>query len=162
MTPTLLESLSHALCDELEAAFGRIQHCVRQLSDEQIWQPPHPGLNPVGNLLLHLCGNVKQFIVSVVGGEADDRNRPAEFTSREPIPGSDLLHRLEIILERAKAVIANANAEELCRVRPVRAENWSGIQTLVKSVAHFRGHTQEIIHITRQMLGDRYEFAGMK
>jgi len=154
------ECTPHSLSDELETAFGRIKHCVRQLSDEQLWWRPRPEMNPIGNLLLHLCGNVKQFIVSVVGGEPDDRNRAAEFTSRDLLPGTELMRRLDKIVEQAKAMIAAASADELCRIRPVRTENWSGLQAIVRSVAHFRGHTQEIIHITRTILADRYEYAG--
>jgi hypothetical protein len=162
MSDPLLNSLAHGLCDELDAAFGRIKHCVRQLTDEQVWWRPRTDMNAIGNLILHLGGNVKQFVMSVVGGEADDRDRPAEFAARSAIPGSQLVERLESIVNRAKAVIAAASAEEMCRVRAVRGENWSGIQTLIRSVSHFRGHAQEIIHQTREILGDRYEYAGMK
>jgi hypothetical protein len=162
MSHSLQVAVAHALSDELDAAFGRIKHCVRQLTDDQVWWRPRPEMNPIGNLLLHLCGNVKQFIVSVIGGEPDDRDRASEFTSREAIPGPELVRRLESVVERARVVIAASSEDELCRVRAVRTENWSGIQTIVRSVAHFRGHTQEIIHVTRMILADRYEYAGLK
>jgi hypothetical protein len=160
MNDPLLPVTSQAFCDELGSALGRIAHCVGQLSDEQVWWRPRADMNAVGNLVLHLAGNVKQLIVSSIGGAADDRDRPAEFAERGPIPAADLMKRLTDVVERAKSAIAAASPEELCRVRRVMNFDLTGLQCLVRSVAHFRGHTQEIIHQTRTILGDRYQFAG--
>src|SRR3954465_14408120 len=117
MSEPLREVVAAAFCDELDAAFGRIRHCVGQLTDEQVWARPRPDMNAVGNLLLHLTGNVKQLIVSVVSGEPDDRDRPADFAARESVPGTELVHRLADAVGRAKAVIESASTEDLCRVR---------------------------------------------
>jgi hypothetical protein len=152
--------LSHAFADELDSALSRIQHCLGQLSDEQVWSRPRADMNSIGNLLLHLTGNVKQMIVSTIGGEPDMRDRPAEFAARDVIPKSVLLDQLTKTIERAKQVISLATVEELCRVRRVRDSDWTGWQALVRSVAHFRGHAQEIIHQTRTILGEKYQFAG--
>jgi hypothetical protein len=162
MTDPLRDALAAALCDEFDAAFGRIRHCVGQLTDEQVWARPRPDMNAVGNLLLHLAGNVKQLVVSVVGGEPDDRDRPAEFAARGPIPATELVHRLADVIGLAKAVIESASTGELCRPRQFRDSEWTGVLALVRSVSHFRGHTQEIIHMTRMILGDKYQFAGMR
>lgn len=157
----LLATASHALCDELDAAMGRIRHCVGQLDDAQVWHRSGD-LNTVGNLILHLTGNVKQVIVSSVGGEPDDRDRPAEFAAREPIAKEELLRRLTEVVDRAMVVIRTATPEELARVRKLPSGEWTGMQAIVRSVAHFRGHTQEIIHMTRELLGSRYQFAGQR
>jgi hypothetical protein len=66
--------------NELTSALGKIKHCLGQLSDEQVWWRPRPSLNSIGNLILHLCGNVRQWIVGGLGGAADSRDRPAEFS----------------------------------------------------------------------------------
>src|SRR2546430_13916452 len=76
---------------QLEKALDRIKHCVAQLSNEQVWRRPQPSLNSIGNLILHLCGNVRQCIVSGVGGAKDNRNRPAEFAECGPIPKEELI-----------------------------------------------------------------------
>ena len=158
----LRESLAHALADELDSALGRIGHCLGQLSDEQVWWRPRPDMNAIGNLVLHLTGNVRQLIVSVLGGEPDDRDRPAEFAARDVVPKGELLRRLTEAVTRAKATVATASVEEWCRVRRVRDNVWTGLQAVVRSVAHFRGHTQEIIHQTREILGEAYQFAGQR
>ncbi len=163
MSDDLRSALNHALCDELDAAFERIAHCAGQLTDEQIWwRPPH-GLNAIGNLLLHLAGNVKQIITDNLTGVTDTRDRPAEFAAREPISGAELLATLAETVRLAREAIRAASDERLVRVERVNDRyDWTGIQAAVRSVAHFRGHTQEIIHTTRELLGDKYRFAGPK
>ena len=162
MPTELRAALDHAIGDELDAALSRIAHCVNQLSDEQVWgRPPH-GLNAIGNLLVHLAGNVKQAIADNLTGVPDTRNRPAEFATRDPLPKAELLRRLTDVVAQAKAAFAAATDERLAQVVRVNNNDWTGIQAAVRCVAHFRGHAQEIIHVTRELLGDAYQFAGPK
>ena len=72
--------------NELTSALAKIKHCLGQLTDEQVWWRSRPSLNSIGNLTLHLCGNVRQWLVAGLSGAADSRDRPAEFTERDPIP----------------------------------------------------------------------------
>ena len=162
MATDLRSALNHAIGDELDAALSRITHCVNQLSEEQVWWRPPQGMNAVGNLLLHLTGNVKQMIADNLSGAPDTRNRPAEFAAREPLPKAELLRRVTEAVQQAKAAFAAATDERLAAVVRVNNFDLTGIQAAVRSVAHFRGHAQEIIHMTRELLGDRYQFAGPK
>lgn len=160
MADDLCRTLTQAFTEELDSALGRIAHCVSQLADEQVWWRPRPDMNSVGNLVLHLTGNVKQMIVSSLGGEPDDRDRPAEFAARGPMSKGELLRRLSDVVSRAKQILDTATAAELCRVRRVNTFDLTGAGAVVRCVAHFRGHTQEIIHLTRTVLADRYQYAG--
>ncbi len=162
MPDNLSNTIAHAFADELDSAHSRIRHCVEQLTDEQVWWRPRSDMNSIGNLVLHLTGNIKQLIVSAIGGEPDDRDRPAEFAARDTLPKAVLLEQLASMVERAKVTISRTTIDELCRVRRIREFEWSGLQTIVRSVAHFRGHTQEIIHQTRTILGEHYQFAGQR
>jgi hypothetical protein len=119
-------------------------------------------MNAIGNLLTHLAGNVKQVIADNLTGAPDTRDRPAEFATREPLPKAELLRRLTEVIAQAKAAFVAAADERLVRVVKVNKNDWTGIQATVRSVAHFRGHTQEIIHMTRELLGEKYQFAGPK
>ena len=76
--------------NELASALAKIKHCLGQLTDEQVWWRSRPALNSIGNLVLHLGGNVRQWIVAGLGGAADSRDRPAEFTELGPIPRAGL------------------------------------------------------------------------
>ena len=67
---------------------AKIKQCVDQLSEEDIWWRGHESDNSIGNLLLHLSGNIRQWIISGIGGQTDARNRPKEFAERTHIPKS--------------------------------------------------------------------------
>jgi hypothetical protein len=155
----LAATVGRELAAELDSAMSRIRHCVDQLTDEQLWQRTSEDRNSIGNLLLHLGGNVRQWIVSGVGGAPDRRNRPAEFAHRDFIPGVQLLADLQATLDEATAVLEHTTEEEWQRVRRVQGFEVTGLGAAISSVAHFRGHTQEIIHIARDFLGGRYQFA---
>ena len=144
---------------ELEHALDRIKHCVAQLSDEQVWWRAHPSMNSVGNLLLHLCGNIRQWIIVGLSGGTDARDRPAEFAERGPIARDELMKKLEAVVAEATAVLVRQTAPQLVESRRIQGSDITGLQAIFNSVPHFRGHTQEIIHITRTLLGDAYQVA---
>jgi len=162
MPDELREAFNQAVCDELAAALGRIAHCVAQLRQEQIWSRSRPDMNSIGNLILHLAGNIRQLIISGVGGATDTRDRPAELTQSEPISSDELLEGIFAAVKEAQVAIQTASLEQLCALIPVKRYEWTGMQAIIKSVAHFRGHTQEILHMTRELLGEKYEFAGQR
>ena len=144
---------------ELTSALARIKHCLGQLNDEQVWWRSQPSLNSIGNLILHLCGNLRQWIVAGLGGAADSRDRPAEFAERGPLPKEELLRMLEAVLDEAKEVLGRLTARQLLEARRIQGFDLSGLGAIFDSVPHFRGHTQEIVHMTRLQLGDAYKFA---
>jgi len=162
MAEPLRDALNHALCDELDAAASRIAHCVNQLTTEQVWSRPRADMNSIGNLLLHLAGNVQQAITNNLTGAPDTRDRPAEFAARDPVPADQLLGRLLVVVKQARDAVLSASDERLCEQTVVNNNNWTGIQAAIRSIAHFRGHAQEIIHMTRTILGDAYQYAGPK
>lgn len=145
--------------EELRSALSRIKHCLAQLSDEQVWWRSRPELNSIGNVLLHLCGNVRQWIISGLGGSADVRNRPSEFAERGPIPKDELLRRLDQVVDDAQAVLGPLTARQLLEVRHIQGFDVTGLAAIFNSVPHFRGHAQEIVYMTRLQLGDAYQFA---
>lgn len=155
----LASAVAREATQELNEALDRIKHCLAQLSDDQVWQRPAPGLNSIGNLVLHLAGNVRQWLVAGLTGVADTRNRPAEFAERGPIPRDDLLRSLEQTLHEATGTLARQSAADLLRPRKIQGFDVTGLGALFSSVPHFRGHTQEIIHMTRMLLGAQYKFA---
>jgi hypothetical protein len=148
-----------AAAHELDSALNRIKHCLGQLNDEQVWRRSKPKLNSIGNLILHLCGNLRQWIVSGVGSAPDVRNRPAEFAERGPIPKEELIRSLEAVVEEAKHILAGVDARQLVEVRRIQGFDVTGAAAIFDSVPHFRGHTQEIVHMTRLQVGDGYKFA---
>ena len=158
-TADLAAALSAAASHELTKALDRIKHCLEQLTDEQVWQRPSESMNSIGNLILHLCGNLRQWIVAGVGGEKDVRQRPKEFSERGPISKMELVRRLDEVVAQAQDALKKASAQDLLRQRCIQGFDVNGLEAIFDSVPHFRGHTQEIIHMTRFLLRDAYKFA---
>jgi hypothetical protein len=135
-----------AAAHELDSALNRIKHCLGQLNDEQVRLRSQPSLNSLGNLILHLCSNVRQWIVAGVGGVSDVRNRPAEFAERGPIPKEELMRRLEAVLEEAKHVLVGVDARQLVEVRRIQGFDVTGAAAIFDTIPHFRGHTKDHPH----------------
>jgi RimJ/RimL family protein N-acetyltransferase len=145
---------------ELRECLRMLHHCVEQLSQSQIWSRPDEHHNAIGNLLLHLEGNLRQWIVAGLGNSVDLRNRPAEFAERGPLPANELLMRLDGCVHDAIVVLNNTDTSaELLKPRRIQGFEVHGVAAIQHSVSHFRGHTQEIIGRTRQLLGRNYRFA---
>jgi hypothetical protein len=143
----------------LAACHERVQHCLAQLNDAQVWWRPRPSQNSVANVVLHLCGNLRQWIVSGVGGAADVRDRPQEFAERVPVPRDELLRRLGEVVDEADAVLAHVGDEQLLEPRRIQGFDGTVLSAVFDSLAHLAGHTQEIVCLTRLQLGDAYRFA---
>src|SRR5207245_6957568 len=122
-TDELAAAVGREAANELTSALAKIKHCLGQLTDEQVWWRSHPFLNSVGNLILHLCGNVRQWIVAGLGEAADSRDRPAEVAERGPIPKEELLRKLETVVDEARAVLARQTARQLLEARRIQGFN---------------------------------------
>jgi len=156
--PDCVEGFKRESCFTLEYSRDRMLHVIGQLSDEQIWWRPDEQMNAIGNIVLHVCGNLRQWLVCGVGGRPDDRDRPAEFAQREIIPSDVLAVKLGEAVKQASSAIMAASEGELLRPRFVQIAQVTGIGAIYHSVAHLEGHAQEMIYIARLQLRDDYRF----
>ncbi len=141
------------------ASLQRIEHCVNQLSDQQLWWRPRPDMNSIANLMLHLSGNVGQWVVASVANVPSTRNRPAEFAQREAIPKEQLLRTLREAVEAATSAIESIESpQQLLAARRIQGNDTNLLTAVFHAASHFEGHTQEIIGMTRQVLGDKYVY----
>jgi hypothetical protein len=150
----LLSGARHQLADGL----AKIEHCLDQLTDEQLWWRPRPEMNSIANLIFHLAGNLRQWIVSGIGGAPDVRDRPGEFGDRSGQPKAQVLAKLKDVLRACDAVLTQLAPEQLLAPRRIQGFDVTVTQAIFDCVPHFRGHVQEIIHMTRAQLGDGYRF----
>ncbi|MBP7239047.1 MAG: DUF1572 family protein [Saprospiraceae bacterium] len=134
-----------------DESLPRILKCLGQLSEKQIWWRPNESSNSIGNLVLHLCGNVSQWIGSGLGGFPDTRTRQAEFDKREGINREELSQLLTSSMEQIKPVISNLPADELLNKRAVQTFEESGISILIHVTEHFSYHTGQIAYITKML-----------
>jgi hypothetical protein len=156
-------SIGHAYTAAVRRRFAsclaRIKHCLNQLDDPQVWWRPEEQMNSIANIILHLCGNLKQWIISGVGGASDTRNRALEFSERGPIAKADLVRRLDEVIGEVDRVLAGVTDEKLLKIRRIQSFEETILSAILETLSHFNGHTQEIIYITRLQLGDAYRFA---
>lgn len=147
--------ISRRLFDE---CIPRIMSCLEKLTDIQVWWRPNENSNSVGNLVLHLNGNVRQWILSGLAGQEDTRERQAEFkTGRQP--GRKQLANLLISLQKdTEPVISRITVPELLSVRPVQIYRESGIAILIHVAEHFSYHTGQIAYITKMLLDEQVHF----
>jgi hypothetical protein len=128
----------------------KLRRAVRAIPPEQIWRRANEESNSVGNLLLHLAGNVRQWIVSGVGGAPDTRDRPAEFGAREGPPGHELLARLDDVLKEADDVLARLTPLDLMERRTIQGRDVSVMAAVYSAVQHFSTHLGQIIWVAKE------------
>ncbi len=143
---------------EFQSNLRKIEKAVAKLTPEQVWARKHEQENSVGNLLLHLAGNVRQWVISGVGGVADSRDRDSEFAQRESIGPAKLLARLRETLDEADAVLAKAEKLDLLEKRPIQVFEVTLMQAIYHCVEHFSGHTGQIIWIAKNVSGEDMGF----
>lgn len=141
----------------------KIERCLELLNDEQVWWRANPQSNSIGNLLLHLSGNVRQWIVCGVGGATGARDRDAEFAQREVIPRDELLARLKQTLGEADAALASFDGDRLLERMQIQGCDVSAVEAILHVVEHFSMHTGQIILMAKMFaevdLGF-YDFSG--
>lgn len=122
----------------------RIQKCLNELTEEQIWQRPNASSNSMGNLVLHLCGNIRQYVISSLGRQPDVRVRDEEFAAQGGYSRQELWDKLEETLQTAFHVIRNASDEEMMRVRSVQGFQQSGLAICLHVCEHLSYHTGQM------------------
>src|SRR5436190_10082758 len=127
----------------------KIERCLELLKDEQIWWRANPQSNSIGNLILHLSGNVRQWIVSGLGGAADSRDRDAEFAQRDMISREDLIKRLKRTLGDADAALAKFDVEKLLDRQSIQGCDVSALEAILHVVEHFSMHAGQIVLLTK-------------
>jgi uncharacterized damage-inducible protein DinB len=143
--------------DKLEQYCGRIETCIGKLTAEQIWTRGRDNENAVGNLVLHLAGNVRQWILHGVGGQPDHRQRDTEFAARE-LDVAELKQRLRSTVDEAAAVIRAVPAERLTEPVLIQKYDVTVVEAILHVVEHFSGHTAQIILITKFLTGEDMGF----
>ena len=132
----------------------RIERCLDKLTDEQIWWRANPDSNSIGNLMLHLAGNVRQWIVSGVGGQPYVRQRQQEFDERGPLPREEVWSRLKGSVQDADRVLANVDLSILLERRQIQGYDVNVMEAIYHVVEHFSMHTGQIILLTKMWAGD--------
>ena len=136
----------------------KIERCLEQLTDEQIWFRPNDASNSIGNLVLHLCGNARQWIVAGLGDSPDQRDRDSEFRQREVIPRASLLERLRSTISEVNEVLVKLDPDVLLESRTIQGNSVDVLEAIFHVTEHFSMHTGQIILLTKVMLSTDLRF----
>jgi uncharacterized damage-inducible protein DinB len=138
-----------------------IVECLQELSEEEIWWRPNPASNSAGNLALHLCGNVRQWIISGLGGAEDKRERDREFAEQGPVPRRALVTQMRRTVRDACRVLAKLTDDSLSRKYGIQGYHVTGLDAVFHVAEHFGYHTGQIIYITKLKRGQDLRFTRL-
>ena len=158
MTDALQQEFIRSSVEPLQTFRGRIETCLGKLTAEQVWARGSENENAIGNLVLHLCGNVRQWIISGVGGAPDHRKRDTEFAARGSVPVPELIEKLQATVDEAIAVIENVTVERLVAPLVIQGYSTTGLSAIYHVVEHFSGHTGQIIFATKMLTSEDLGF----
>ena len=139
----------------------KIRAAVEQLSDADLWWRPNDNANSVGNLLLHLAGNIRQWIISGVGERPGERDRAAEFSRREPLPRGPLLAQFSAAVLAADDVIAGVSPASLGAPRTIQGRSVTVLSAIYHVVEHCSTHAGQILYIAKLRTGQDLGFYRM-
>jgi uncharacterized damage-inducible protein DinB len=145
----IAEARRHLTADYLP----KVERCVERLTDEQVWWRACESSNGVGNLLLHLEGNLRQWVVCGAGGREDGRVREREFAERRRLPREGLLAALRSAVTEADEVLARLDPAALTERRRVQGLDVTLLGAVFHAVEHFSMHTGQVVLLTKMLTG---------
>jgi uncharacterized damage-inducible protein DinB len=137
----------------LEHYWPRLKASVETLTEEQVWWRPNEASNSIGNLILHLNGNVGQWLVDSFEGREDMRDRPAEFGAHGGMTAAALLEKLGATLQEGAAVLARLTENDLVERYEIQGYHVSGLEAVYQVVEHFGMHYGQIAYISKSLSG---------
>jgi uncharacterized damage-inducible protein DinB len=150
--------LSFSRMKLLEQYWPRMRRCVESLTDEQVWWRPNDESNSVGNLMLHLNGNITQWMIASFNRLEDTRDRPAEFAANEGTTRAELIAKLGATVDEAGKVLDRLTEAELTATYEIQGFTVSGLQAVYQVVEHFGLHYGQVLYITKMLTARDMQF----
>ena len=140
--------------EKLRRSGSRIEDCVGRLNHDQIWTRNADNVNSVGNLILHLSGNVRQWIGFGIGDLADQRDRDSEFAARGGMDAKELLERARKTVSDAIDILGRFDGARMLDKVTIQNLEVTKMEAIYQVVEHFAQHTGQIIFVTKMLTGD--------
>ncbi len=151
-------TFKESICYRISESQRMLSISLSKIEASQLWERPNDNSLSLGNQLLHLKGNMTQYILSVLGQEADIRNRPLEFETQNGLQLEELQEELNSSLEKAKKCIQNCPEEQLLKKHNVQGFHLSGVDVAVHATEHLSYHTGQIAFWIKQLTNSQLGF----
>ncbi|WP_299674252.1 DinB family protein [uncultured Tenacibaculum sp.] len=151
MNEELLNEFKEQIIFRLDESSRMNMKSLALISEEDVWKRFNQSSNSIGNLILHLCGNITQYAIASLGNKEDQRNRDLEFSTEEGYTKAELLNKLSGTVQEAKRIILETSQEEYLRKREVQGFNFSGIGIAIHVTEHYSYHTGQIAFWVKQL-----------
>lgn len=145
-------------CYRLDESTRMIQIAFEKINEQQVWQRPNNSSNSIGNQVLHLCGNMTQYVIASLGEQEDARDRDAEFDARDGYTKEVLIEKLLTTVSHVKVTIQNAIEEQLLKKRHVQGFHFSGMGCVIHAVEHYSYHTGQIAFWVKELINQPLGF----
>jgi uncharacterized damage-inducible protein DinB len=149
MTEAFIKDFIDAAIYRINENAQKLTSCCNELEEGEIWKRPNQNSNSAGNIILHLCGNIRQYAISSLGNREDTRERDKEFSANGGYSKKELLDKFLDTVKEAKNIIENISIDELLRRRQVQGFTQSGIAIMIHVTEHLSYHTGQIIFWTK-------------
>ncbi len=159
MTPISKEFITQSIY-RIDLSTQRIIKCLQEIDEEETWKSPDDSTNSIGNLILHLCGNIRQYIISGLGGEEDKRIRDEEFSLKNYFSKAVLLNKLNTTTSEANAIINNCSDHTLSKIYSVQGFELSGMGIIIHVTEHYSYHTGQIAFLVKVLKDKDLRFYG--
>lgn len=148
MTELFLEFSRNKLMTQY---WPRLKACVESLTDEQVWWRPNASSNSIGNLMLHVNGNMRQWAVAAFNKVDDRRDRPAEFAAKGGASRAELLAMLGATVSEVETTLQRLTEADLTAPYEIQGYNVHGLDAVYQMVEHFGMHYGQIAYITKML-----------
>jgi uncharacterized damage-inducible protein DinB len=140
---------------------SRITGSLELLSDDEIWWRANEASNSLGNLVLHLCGNMRQWMIAGLGGARDIRQRDLEFSERGPIPRAELIEKLRGVIRESSKVIDGLTTADLAKDYTIQGFHVTGYEATAHVSAHVAYHAGQIVYVAKMKRGQDLGFTKL-
>ena len=157
LTEAIVEEGRRRLVNE---SLPRMTQCLEQLTDDQIWWKPNKNSNSVGNIIVHVNGNLRQWVLSAIAGQPDERQRNIEFEMDGGISGTQLIEMLQATMREVSTALDEVVKIGILEIRPVQVFEESILSIIVHVVEHTSYHTGQVTWITKMLVDGQLNYYG--
>ncbi len=150
---TVCSAIARDLVRYYQEARQKIHGLLEPLSDEQIWARPYPYGNSIGNLLLHLIGNLSYYIGAEIGGTGYVRNRPLEFNDPARYPKLLVLQSFDAAIAVVVATLQQQTEADWGSAYTAKGMEDAGdrFTAFLRCAGHLHHHTGQIMYLSKQL-----------